>query len=367
MQIVHFYSHIGLCGKSRIMTDCIIIGGGLIGMLSARELTKLGMDVLVLDKGALGKESSWAGGGILSPLHPWRYSDEVNELANEGHRLYPLVAKELYQESGVDPEYIKSGLLIVNSSETEQAKSWANKWSMDVFVLDSVTELQKVSPGLGNTFSHGLWLPDVAQMRNPRLVKAAKGSLQTLGVRYEENTQVERLDVVNGQIKGVVANGKSYQADCVLVASGAWSAELLSEFESPPEITPVKGQMILLKGKPGLLKSMILAENRYLIPRKDGRILCGSTIEHTGFEKSVSEDVKESLLHSAVEIYPQLANLDVEHHWSGLRPGSPGGVPYIGSHNEIKGLYVNAGHFRNGVILGIASARKIAREIMRRK
>ena len=348
----------------KIMTDCIVVGGGLIGMLSARELKKSGMDVLLLEKGQMGKESSWAGGGILSPLHPWRYSDEVNELANEGHRLYPHVAQELHHESGVDPEYIRSGMLILNSAETEPAKAWANKWSMDLSVFESAAELQQVAPGIGELYDHGMWLPDIAQMRNPRLVKSARGSLQALGVQYEENAQVEKLNVENGRIKGVVANGKSYQADCVLVASGAWSGDLLGMFGNPPKVEPVKGQMILLKGTPGLLKPMLLAENRYLIPRKDGRILCGSTIEKTGYDKSLSEDVKMSLLKTAVEIYPQLAKLEIEHHWSGLRPGSPDGVPYIGPHEDISGLFVNAGHYRNGVILGIASARKIARQIL---
>lgn len=346
------------------MTDCIVVGGGLIGMLSARELKKSGMNVLLLDKGELGKESSWAGGGILSPLHPWRYSDGVNELASEGHRLYPQIARELEQESGVDPEYIRSGLLILKSNEIAEARVWANKWSMELSTLETAEQMKEICPGLAGRFKQGLWLPNVAQMRNPKLVKSARGSLDALGVRYEENTQVERLNVENGRIKGVVANGKNYQADCVLVASGAWSGDLLSGFSNPPEVKPVKGQMILLKGAPGLLKPMLLADNRYLIPRKDGRVLCGSTIENTGFDKSLSEDVKQNLLQSALDIYPALSGLEVEHHWSGLRPGSPEGVPYIGAHGEISGLYVNAGHFRNGVILGIASARKITRDIL---
>lgn len=333
-------------------------------MLSARELKKSGMDVLVLDKGPLGKEASWAGGGILSPLHPWRYPDEVNVLASEGHRLYPQVAKELERESGIDPEYFRTGMLVLNSQELEEARLWSDKWGIELSLVESAAELQKISPGLSEQFESGFWLPDIAQMRNPRLVKSARGSLQALGVRFEENTQVEKLNVENGQIKGVVANGKNYQAGCVLVASGAWSGDLLSEFGNPPDVKPVKGQMILLKGEPGLLKPMLLVESRYLIPRKDGRILCGSTIEHTGYDKSLSEEVKTSLLQSAQDIFPRLANLEVEHHWSGLRPGSPEGVPYIGAHEEIEGLFVNAGHFRNGVILGIASARKIAREIL---
>ncbi len=342
------------------MTDCIIIGGGLIGMLSARELKKSGLNVLLLEKGELGKESSWAGGGILSPLHPWRYSHEVSQLASEGHRHYPQFAQELYAESGIDPEYIRCGMLVLNSEQQKEALAWAREWSMNLSIIEGGNKIQTLQPGLAASFDNGLWMPDVAQMRNPRLIKAARGSLDTQNIEYKEHVQVEKLNVVNGKIKGVIANGKTWQADKVLVAGGAWSAEILKPYLQVPDIQPVKGQMVVFKGQPGLLKCILLAENRYLIPRKDGRVLCGSTIEHSGFDKSTSEEVKQDLLHSATEIFPALAQLQIEHHWAGLRPGSPQGVPTIAAHSEIEGLYINAGHYRNGVILGLGSARRIA-------
>ena len=345
------------------MFDCIVIGGGLIGMLSARELSKAGLNVLLFEKGCLGQESSWAGGGILSPLHPWRYSDEVNRLANIGHHAYPQIAEELHKESGVDPEYIRCGMMVLNSDETSDALTWAKKWSMDLSVKDSVDAIRKNIPGIANKFNQGLWLPEIAQMRNPRLVKAAKGSLDALNISYKENTQVEQLNIVNGEVKGVVANGQSYAAKTVLVAGGAWSADILKQ-QNAPAIQPVKGQMVLFKGEPNFLKGIVLADNRYLIPREDGRILCGSTIEYTDFDKSISEPVKQQLIDSARDIFPALKDLQVEHHWAGLRPGCPNGDPFMGMHNHIKGLYINAGHYRNGVILGIGSSRQVAQEII---
>ena len=346
------------------MTDCIIVGGGLIGMLSARELKKKGMNVLVLDKGEMGKESSWAGGGILSPLHPWRYSDDVNELANVGHKKYPQVAKNLFEESGIDPEYYRCGMLVLdqNDQPNDQASAieWSKKWSMNLSVINQQSELQRLLPGLSEDCSHGLWMPDIAQLRNPRLVKSVKGSLDALNITYKENAEVERLNVENGKVTGVVVAGEKLYADKVLIAGGAWSAKLLQPYADTPDIEPVKGQMILFKGPPGLLNRIILAENRYLIPRIDGRILCGSSIEHCGFNKSISTIVKHDLLDSAISLFPGLKDLELEHHWAGLRPGSPEGMPYIGKHQEIEGLFVNAGHYRNGVILGIGSAYRIA-------
>ncbi len=333
-------------------------------MLSARELKKAGMDVLILDKGCLGHESSWAGGGILSPLHPWRYADRVNQLAQQGHRNYERLAAELYEQSGVDPEYRRSGLLVVNSNEQQVAQEWARKWDMRLQLLESAASLRQVVPGIGRQYSSAIWLPEVAQMRNPRLVRSVKGSIESMGVRYEEGQQVERLNVTNQQIRGVVANGKTYHSERVLIAGGAWSAQLLGDLGPLPQIEPVKGQMILFRGKPEQLATMILSENRYLIPRKDGRILCGSTIEHTGFDKSTSEPVKEELYESAVKLFPALEELEIEHHWAGLRPGSPEGIPYIGAHGDIAGLYINAGHYRNGVILGYGSALEISLQIL---
>ncbi len=335
-------------------------------MLSARELKKAGMDVLVLDKSELGGESSWAGGGILSPLHPWAYSDEVNALARTGHHAYPQLAQELFEESGVDPEYYRCGMLVLQSREQLSKQqslvmAWADKWQMPLSTINSTTDMQFIAPGLSTDFQQGLWLPQVAQMRNPRLVKAIKGSLDALGVSYRENTPVEQLIITEGKVEGVKASGRSFYAERVLVTSGAWSAGLLKETLPVPQIKPVKGQMILYKGRAGQLKTILLSDNRYLIPRKDGRILCGSTIEHSGFDKTISEAVKQELQESAVELFPALARLPVEHHWSGLRPGSPNGIPYIGRHNEVEGLYINAGHFRNGVILGIGSAQRIAK------
>ncbi len=329
-------------------------------MLSARELSKAGLDVLLLDKGMLGQESSWAGGGILSPLHPWRYVERVNEIAMDGHNLYPQLAEELYQQSGIDPEYNRCGLLVLDSTEQQAATEWAKKWSMKLELVEGNLALQDILPGIASGYSQGLWMPDVAQMRNPRLVKALRGSLDAMGIQYLENTPVERLEVHNQQISGVVANGKTYHSERVLIAGGAWSASILRDYGDVPSIEPVKGQMIIFKGQPGDLERMVLCENRYLIPRRDGRILCGSTIEHTGFDKSTSESVADELRNSGISLFPALAKMQVEHHWAGLRPGSPDGIPYIGRHNDINGLYINSGHYRNGVILGIGSARRAA-------
>jgi glycine oxidase len=172
----------------------------------------------------MGRESSWAGGGILSPLHPWRYSDKVNELAQVGHRQYAALADELIQEGGVDPEYIRSGMLVLGSDEVVAAREWAQRWSMRLEEIDSAQELQALSPGVSAQFEQGLWLPDVAQMRNPRLVRSLRASLDALRIEYHPHTPVEKLLIEQGRMQGVEAGGRSWPAGRVLIAGGAWSA-----------------------------------------------------------------------------------------------------------------------------------------------
>lgn len=323
-------------------------------MLTARELQDTGAEVMILEQGVLGGEASWAGGGILSPLYPWRYPDAVNGLAKHSQQIYPELAKQLYQETGVDPQYLRSGLLVLDQSEHDLAQQWSMEYAMDMESVVSRERLDFIQPGLAHEYTQGLWMSDIAQMRNPRLVKALVASMQSKNIPYAEQCSVEGLKLQNGKLQGVVANGKEYLADKVIITAGAWSGELLKNFR-PPVIEPVKGQMILFKAIPELLKRIVLDRGRYLIPRKDGRILAGSTLEHTRFDKQTTHSAQQDLQQSAIEILPALKNYKIEHHWAGLRPGTQQGVPYICEHPDIKGLYINSGHYRNGVILGIAS------------
>lgn len=339
------------------MTDCIIVGGGIIGMLTARELSAAGADVLLLERARLGGESSWAGGGILSPLYPWRYADSVNALAKFSQRIYPSIAEDLITETGIDPEFNRCGLLVLDQDENDQAMGWAEQWDMQLAFLDSVEAVHQREPELNSAYSRANWLPEIAQMRNPRLVKALAASLPGKNITVVEHCDIQQLLVHQGAIQGVQSADSIYKADKVIVAGGAWSAQIVGEQQQPPAIEPVKGQMILFKAAPGLLRTMVLSGGRYLIPRRDGRILAGSTLEHTGFEKQTTDDAMQSLRQSAINLIPALAEFDIEHHWAGLRPGTDQGIPYICQHPEIKGLYINSGHYRNGVILGAASAR----------
>lgn len=342
-----------------VSSEVIIIGGGIIGMLTARELHNAGVEVLVIERGPLGGESSWAGGGIISPLYPWRYSSAVNQLAEISKTIYPGLALQLQQESGVDCELLTSGLLFTDLQEQQQAKDWAKAWSVDVQTITDTKQIHEIEPQLSTTIDSGLWLPDIMQIRNPKLVKAMKGSFDALGFNYLEHTPVSELIIDSGVIKGVQTANDTFTAEKVIIASGAWSSGFIRN-EQNVAVEPVKGQMIMFKGEAGLVRRMVLSSGHYIIPRKDGHVLAGSTLEHTGFDKAITDEATVELRRTAVEIIPALDEMEIERQWAGLRPGTEQGIPYICQHPDIEGLYINAGHYRNGVVLGAASARLMA-------
>jgi len=347
------------------MPDCIIVGGGAIGLLTARQLFLQGVDVLLLEKGQLGGESSWAGGGIVSPLYPWRYDDAVNVLAERSKNIYPDLSKTLFEETGSDCELINSGLFTVISDGQHEILDWAKKWSVDASFIDDADAIHEIEKSVGDAVDKGIWMPDIMQIRNPKLVKALKASFDHLSIPYQEQTEVEEIIVENDKVSGVRTKQHTYSADKVIIASGAWSAQF-SVTQSSVDVLPVKGQMIMYKGEPDLVKRIILSEGHYVIPRKDGRILAGSTLEKIGFDKTVSSSALDELHRAAVELIPLLSGLEVERQWAGLRPGTEKGIPYICQHDDIEGLFVHAGHFRNGIVLGAASAELMADIILQR-
>ncbi len=344
--------------------ECLIVGGGLIGLLTAKLLHQSGIDVAVVEKGEIGKESSWAGGGIISPLYPWRYPDAVTRLALWGQAHYPELCEQLTADSGVDPEWTQSGLLMPNLSadEEERAFEWAARFGYPMERLNP-QQIKQLEPHLSAQESV-LWMASVAQIRNPRLVQALKKSLEKQGVPLIEGFEVDQLVISNGRVQGVEAAGVLVSANKVIVCSGAWSANILKTAGIELPIAPVKGQMLLLKGEPDFLKHITLLEGHYLIPRRDGRILVGSTLEYVGFDKETTNSAKDELQKAITALAPELVQFEIEKQWSGLRPGSSNdGIPLIGACGP-HDLFINSGHFRNGVVLGYASARLLVDTIL---
>ncbi|MHB1331029.1 MAG: glycine oxidase ThiO [Sulfuriferula sp.] len=343
--------------------DFIIIGGGVIGLSSALELVRGGASVTVLERGAAGAEASWAGGGILSPLLPWDYPEAVSSLCDLGVQLYPQWSVELMSISGIDPEFLVSGMLALPPMDEVVAESWCEQHGWH----HAYEAAQQRVPGLAQD-SRALWLPDVAQVRNPRLVQALRVAALEAGVKLQERVEVTHVALAEPvRIDYLDTTQGKQQASAYIIAAGTWSQAVVGEIAPHWPIKPMRGQMLLFKAAPELLPHIVYRQGIYLIPRRDGHILAGSTIEDVGFDKSTTEAVRQMLYNSATNILPTLRSLPIVQHWSGLRPGSPDNVPTIGRHPQIANLYANAGHFRYGVTMAPASALLLADLISGRK
>jgi glycine oxidase len=320
----------------------IVIGGGVAGLASAWALARRGARVEVLERGELGRESSWAGAGILSLLLPWDYPTAVTDLADHSLALYPDWIAGIRAHAATDPEYRRTGMLIRPPYDTARAAPGA----------PVPAELAR--------YGDGLWLPDVAQVRNPRLLQALREALTDLGVAIHDQVGPVTLADRAGEVTAAVAGARRWSADLYVVAAGAWSAELLGDRAAGLPVRPVRGQMLLYRAEPGRLPGIVYQGGHYLVPRADGHILAGSTLEEVGFDKSTTASAQAELAAFVAEILPDVAARGPIQHWAGLRPGSPGNVPIIDRHPDLANLYGNGGQFRYGVTLAPASAEHLA-------
>ncbi len=346
----------------------VVIGGGVMGLMTARLLAKAGCKLVLLEKGHTGGEASWAGGGIVSPLYPWRYAEPVTALASAAQKAYPELAQELVAETGIDPELTVSGLLMLDADDARDATTWAQVHGHELQRLRPDV-LSARLPGLGDGWHEGLWMPAIANIRNPRLLKALRRSLELDGIELHEQVDIGNWQQAGARITAAIAaDGRRFEADAFVICGGAWSPGILAgASKAALAVRPVRGQMLLYRLTSGAPPCMVMAAGRYVIPRRDGYILCGSTLEEAGFEKATTVEARASLMASAARLWPALAGQEPEAHWAGLRPGAPNGIPFIGRVPDRENLWINAGHFRNGLVLAPASAQLLADQMLGRK
>lgn len=316
----------------------ILTGAGALGLATAEALLRQGEEVTILERGAFGRESSWAGGGILCPLCPWDYPDEVNRLALRGMDMFDGLAETLHQSTGIDPQYRRCGMLVLPPVDVKAALQWC--------AAHGVRAEER---------ENGVMLPDVAQARNPRLLQALRARVEKLGGRIVEQCEVKQIVAEEGKVRHLTTTQGDFSADSYVVTAGAWSKVLLGEHALKIDIKPIRGQMLLFKFDTPPLEHIVLQGDIYLIPRRDGHLLLGSTREDVGFDKSTTDEVREMLLQRGIALLPALRNMPVIQHWAGLRPGSPGNIPTIGRHPHLENLYINSGHFRYGVTMSPAA------------
>lgn len=335
--------------------DFLIVGAGVVGCATALELARAGARVRVIERGEAGQESSWAGGGILFPLLPWDYSDGVNRLVLRSLARFPGWIEGLRAGTGLDPEYQSSGMLVLPPCDATAAASWCAAHGY----RQETPRARAIVPGLA-VEEDALWLPDVTQVRNPRLLNALRRALEISGVELVEHAAALAWTISGARVHALETARGPMSAGNYIVAAGAWSRTLLDARAEALDVRPIRGQMLLFRTGPDVLRHIVLKGGIYLIPRRDGHVLAGSTLEDVGFDKRTTQAAGSMLLERAAAMLPLLGEARLVRHWAGLRPGSPENVPVIARHPALENLYVNSGHFRYGVTMAPASAEILA-------
>jgi glycine oxidase len=341
----------------------LIVGGGVIGLTTAYYLARQGAAVAVLDQADLGRQASWAGAGIIPPGNPDHARSPFDRLRALSSRLYPTLSQELRERTGLDNGYAVSGGL-----ELPDGDAPTEEWRSEGVPFEEVrgAALRRLAPGLAPAFDRAYFLPGMAQVRNPRHLKALIAFAEAEGVLLEPHLPARRLLLADGRVVGVETEQGRRDAGRVLLAAGAWTDALLAPVGVRLGVQPVRGQIALLQtDRPGA-RPILMQGKRYLVPRLDGRVLVGSTEEDAGFDARPTAAAIAGLLAFAAGLVPALAGAVVERCWAGLRPGSPDGLPFLGPVTGCAGLYVAAGHFRAGLQLSPGSGLVLAEMLLGR-
>lgn len=346
--------------------DFLIVGGGVIGLSLAWELAQHQARVCVVDRGPLGKEASWAGAGMVPPgavQSHWKIANALEQLEGYSQTLHGEWHKKLLDLTGIDNEYRQCGgiQLALDENEAAALDEKVARWQalgIDCQSVDRTTlaDLEPAMASRANDFVRAYCLPVEAQIRNPRYLQALVAACRSAGVELRPQTQVADFEITNGQVTEVNTDNGSLHTNQVCLASGSWSGLLASKLGLELPIRPIRGQIALLDGQPEMLKRNINVGARYLVPRADGHLLIGSTQEDVGFDKQTTDDGINGLRKFAASVCPATENLPVSKTWSGLRPGTGDGLPYLGRLSALDNAWLATGHFRAGLQLSPATA-----------
>jgi glycine oxidase len=348
----------------------LIVGGGVIGLSLARELKRSGAErVIVLEKGRLGQESSWAAAGMLGPQAEAASADDFFGMCAESRDLYPRFASDLLEETGVDIELDTNGTLYLSfdnatSEELRDRYKWQTEAGLEVEALTR-EEIIDVEPNVSQSVQLGLYFPNDWQVENRRLLFALTRYAELAGIDICENSEVTDVIIEGSRAVGVRTVEGEIQADTIILAAGAWTSLInIGKRRSPFELRPIRGQIISFEPPEPLLSRVIYSKSGYLVPRKDGRLLAGSTTEDVGFEKSTTESAEHELRKIAAQIAPSIDDLKIADHWAGLRPFADDALPVIGAIPDVGGLLIASAHYRNGILLAPLTAKIVAAAIL---
>jgi len=341
--------------------DVAIVGGGLIGCALAGELARRGRRVVVLEKREPGAEASGAAAGMLTPQSDALSRDAFFDLALESRDLYPAWSRELADETGLDVGYRRTGLLHCRLEPPRPGSADPYAWQRAAGLAVRARPPEDLAARLAHRLSpeirDSIFFPDEGAVDPRALTRAVWRSAETRGATVRVGVAVTGFRIEGGACRGVDTDDGFVEADATVDAAGAWAA-LGGALPLPLPVSPVRGQIVeLWQERP--VETIVSSEEVYLVPRADGTILLGSTVEHVGFRKDVTAEALERLIGAAIRLLPELRRARFVSAWAGLRPGTPDGRPVLGA-SPIRRLFFATGHYRNGILLAPVTARLLS-------
>ncbi|WP_052353724.1 glycine oxidase ThiO [Neobacillus jeddahensis] len=336
--------------------DVAIIGGGIIGSSIAFQLAKRGRKVVILEKDRVACQASSAAAGMLAAQAELEEDGHLFQLALKSQAMFASLSTELVEYSGIDIELVNKGMTKIAETEEialdiKKQVIFQRKWDPMITWLDA-KEIRVLEPSLSQSVAGGMYLPNDGHVQPAKLTQAFAKAAEYFGAVIREQTEVLSFIFENGQVKGVNTTNGVIHSEQVVVASGAWSAKLLRESGLDIHVYPVKGECFSVRAEKQLINTTIFSDKRcYLVPKRNGEIYIGATMIEHSLDNKVTPEGIATLIERATQLVPQIKEAAWERVWSGIRPQTADGTPYIGEHPNWKGLFVAAGHFRNGILL----------------
>jgi len=352
----------------------LIVGGGIIGGSIAWRLAAEGLAVTVFERGRLGAEASWAAAGMLAPQAEAEGPGPILDICLRGREAFERIVDRLARESGVDPEYDPAGILYcaLDADEQRQLEGRA-RWQRGAGLGGEVEELDgaaahRIEPTLSPEVRYALHLPTNRRVENRKLTQAYIAAAIKAGAEFRESSGVAEIVTAHRDRAGVrLDDGSLHEADFVIVAAGAWSARIRGLEADRIVMRPVRGQIVCFQGRPAMLGPAIFSLRGYLVPRRDGRILAGSTMEDAGFDRSVTMAGMGRIVAGANALIPALSGLAFREAWAGFRPATDDKLPILGSSPTHPNVIYATAHFRSGILLSALTGEVIAELVQGRK
>lgn len=343
----------------------VVIGGGIIGGSVGWRLAREGAEVTILERGRAGEEASWAAAGMIAPQAEAQGPGPFFDLCLKGRESFKAIVETLRRESSIDPEYCEDGILYVAFGAEEQAElheraQWQKQQGGTLDEL-SGADARKLEPGVSPDVTYALHMPHDRSVNNRELTRAYIAAAIAHGAHLREGAKVAAVLTVNGRATGVrLSDGNEIAADVIVNAAGTWAGEIRGLEQDKVATYPVRGQILCFDASRSTASPSIFSLHGYLVARRDGRLLAGSTMEEAGYDKRLTLAGIEKISRGAIKMMPSLGAAPFREAWAGLRPATRDFMPILGRSPSVPNVFYATGHFRSGILLSAISGEIIA-------